>query len=146
MRDVVQSIDDVYGVRDVSLDFTEEVSRTSQEFRDECDINRIVKQAEKTGLVTHLNSKSVAYMDISHMPDFQTMHNIVIQAQNEFSSVPAEIRQKFNNDPMVFFEAVSENPKLLVELGLASAEKVELDIPKAAEQVQEVINQAAPPA
>lgn len=119
MRDVVKKVSDLYEIRDVSVDFTGQTSLTHQSFKDECDVNRIVKQANETGLLTHINPKTAQYLDTTAIADFQTMQNLVITAQNEFSLLPAAIRRQFQDDAMLFFEAISENPQLLIDLGLA---------------------------
>ena len=119
MRDIVKKVSDIYEIRDVSLDFTGTISLTHQSEKDKCDINLIVQRANDTGLVSHINPRTAQYLDTTTINDFQAMQNMVIAGQNEFNSLPAQIRAQFGNDAMVFFEAVAENPDILVDLGLA---------------------------
>lgn len=98
-------------------------SRTHQEFKDECDINKIMKKFEKTALLTHVNKHPGGYGDFSSAPDYQEALNIVLQATEMFDSVPSHIRKQFGNDPAQFLAFVEDpaNAGRMVEMGLATA-------------------------
>lgn len=97
-------------------------SMAKQSFRDECNINNIMKKFERTGMIDHVRSVEGSYGDFTDAPvDYQTAVNIVIAADNMFSSVPAKVRARFNNDPGEFLKFV-EDPANIEEcrsLGLA---------------------------
>lgn len=96
-----------------------EPSMTQQSFKNECDINRIVGQYKKHGVITHLNNSKENY-GVAPSHSFHEAMNIVIQAQEMFDSLPSQLRKEFSNDPANFLEFV-ENPENyddLIELGL----------------------------
>lgn len=96
-------------------------SRTKQSFKDECDINNILSKYQKTGIVSHINQSEGQYGDFTSEQDYQTALNTVIQAQDMFSSLSAEVRDKFANDPAQFLKFVEkeENAEELIKMGLA---------------------------
>lgn len=103
-----------------------EESKTRQEFKDECDINHIMKRYEQTGEVHHLNRKSGVYADLAHIGDFQGMMDKIVHAQTAFGELPAEVRFRFGNDPAQLIEFLQDtkNKDEAVRLGLIEA-KVE---------------------
>lgn len=86
-------------------------SRTKQEFRDECDINNIIKAFKVTGIVTHLNAKAAqgAFLDLPADVDYQSALNSVIRAEEAFMALPSKVRDRFHNDPAAFLQFM-ENP------------------------------------
>lgn len=98
-------------------------SRTKQQFREECDINTLMKKYEKTGLMTHVNRHEGRYEDVAGAVDYQEAANIVMAAQSTFMSLPATVRKHFDNDPGAFMEFVTnpDNKDKMVELGLMNA-------------------------
>ena len=97
--------------------------RTHQEFKDECDVNLIIPKYDRTGLLTHVNEAVAQYGDYSEVNEYQESMNLVLQAQQSFGEIPANIRAMFNNDPGIFFEFATDpkNREKMVELGLAEA-------------------------
>lgn len=97
-------------------------SMTKQEFRDECDIQNILKQFKATGIVNHISSKAAqgAYMDLPDNLDFQDAMNTVLQAQEAFATLPSKVRGRFQNDPEQFlaFMADPANKAEAAALGL----------------------------
>lgn len=110
-----------------SIHFTDK-SRTKQAMKQDCDINKIMKQHASTGLTTHLNSQSPLYGDFSNIPDYQSAMNTVILAQDMFINLPSDIRAKFHNDPneLIKFMDNPENHAEAIELGI----KKKLDTPE----------------
>ena len=94
---------------------------TQQHMAESCDINWIMKRYEKDGIIEHYNQHQGDYSDYSEFPDFHTAMNKVIDAQDMFMTLPAGVRDKFNNDPGAFVEFVSDdnNFDAMVEMGLA---------------------------
>ena len=109
-------------------DFTStDKSMTQQSLSADSDINNIIRKFEKTGLVTHVTDKVAQYGDFTQIPDFQTMLNTVRHAESQFMMLPAELRERFDNDPakMVAFLSDSRNFKEGVSLGLLEAKSLE---------------------
>lgn len=101
------------------IDCTVEPSMTKQSFRDECDINTIMKRFERTGVLDFVNEHEARYGDATAL-DYQSALNVVIQAEGMFADMPAHLRKRFNNDPALFLEFIDnpENIEESVKLGL----------------------------
>jgi phage internal scaffolding protein len=82
-------------------------SRTQQSFRDECDINNILRKFNVTGQLP-VGSVQPQYGDFSGITDYQSALNAVMAAQDSFLELPAKIRAKFDNDPALFVEFASD--------------------------------------
>lgn len=105
----------------------EEPSLAQQHYKDECDINNILRQFNITGLLPE-SPLSPRYGDFTGIGDYHTALNRVIAAQDEFEALPAQIRARFNNDPaelIEFLEDDNNRPEAeslgLVEKGAAEA-------------------------
>lgn len=81
---------------------------TKQSHKDECDINRILKQYQKTGLITHVQSARPTYTDLPNDIDFQSAMNTIIKANDVFADLPAKVRAAFDNDPATFLAAFDD--------------------------------------
>lgn len=108
----------------------EEPSLAQQHFKDECDINNILRQFNITGLLPE-QTLSPRYGDFTGISDYHTAMNRVIAVQDEFEALPAQIRARFDNDPaqLIEFMENSENRSEAESLGLiekATAEVVEV--------------------
>ena len=97
-----------------------------QSFKDECDINRIVKKWQSDGVITHVNKFMGDYGDFTNTDDYQSSLNMVMAAQASFLELPAAVRREFDNDPGTFLAFVQNpaNSEKLVALGLAYAKPV----------------------
>ena len=109
-------------------DFTGE-SQTQQQFKDECDINNVVRQFAKTGHIHHLNNSEPNY----GLADSTTYHdamNIVVQAQQEFDAMPSEIRAKFGHSPENFLSFVEnpDNAQELYDMGIINTPPETFDV------------------
>lgn len=95
-----------------------------QEFKDECDINVLMKRYQKTGLFpTPSGQGSPRYISNIDAPDYQESLNIVMKAKEEFGSLNSELRKRFDNDPAKFLAFCNDeaNADELVKLGLREA-------------------------
>lgn len=104
-----------------------EPSLTQQQFKDECDINTIMRSYQETGTISHLNPRPGIYEDFSGVQDFKESMDLVEYAKKEFMLLPAKVRSRFNNNPAELVEFCN-NPNNLeeaVELGLASPKKMD---------------------
>lgn len=97
-----------------------EASLTDQSHVDSCDVNLIVKQYEKTGLLKNVGDGTLRYGDLTNLPTFQEAQNIVVAAKEAFADLPAKIRDRFQNDPEKLMEFIDndENYDEAVKLGL----------------------------
>lgn len=107
----------------LKFDPAKEPSLTKQSFKDECDINVILKRYKLTGLVEHVQSARGGYGDFTQVTDYQSALNAVLLAQDAFLELPATIRERFGNEPDAFVRFVDDpaNAQALVDLGLAVA-------------------------
>jgi len=87
------------------------VSNTRQEFRDECDINVLMKKYEKSGLLP-TNAGSPQYGDFGNLPDFMEAQNTIAKANEAFALLPASVRLRFGNDPAEFVDFASDPDNL----------------------------------
>lgn len=97
----------------------EDASLAQQHFKDECDINNILRQFNITGLLPE-QTLSPRYGDFTGIGDYHTALNQVIAAEDEFMSLPATLRARFGNDPAQLIEFLDkpENKNEAITLGL----------------------------
>jgi len=115
---------DVYDADAVSSETAlscSEESRTRQEFKAECDINTIIDRfgIGENPIESH---QWVTDVDIENAPsNYQDVMNQLNVARDQFMSLPARLRGRFNNDPHEFVSFVSDSKNLdeMVQLGLA---------------------------
>ncbi len=116
--------------------YCEDPSRTKQSFKEECDINTILKRFNITGQLP-VGPLQPQYGDFSGVFDYQTALNAVIAAQDSFNALPATLRNRFANDPAAFVDFCSDesNREEMIRLGLVieKATEVAVESPKAAE-------------
>lgn len=98
---------------------SEAEDRTQQAFKDECDINFLMKRYEKTGILPQGRSSPPQYVDAT-MFDFTEAQNRVAQVRGVFSMLDARTRARFENDPakMLDFLANPENHAEAIKMGL----------------------------
>lgn len=92
----------------VQIEFPEK-GLAKQSFAEECDINTIMKQFEKSGLTDHVQAHQGSYGDVTGAMDYHAALNMTIHAKEVFLTLPASIREKFDNSPGKFFE-FADNP------------------------------------
>lgn len=97
----------------------EEPSLAQQQFKDECDINNILRQFNITGQLPDAYL-SPRYGDFTGIGDFKTALDRVNATYEEFESLPAQIRARFNNDAaeLIQFLDQDENRAEAEKLGL----------------------------
>lgn len=111
-------------------------SRTKQSFRDECDINNILRQFNVTGQLP-VGSVQPQYGDFSGITDYQSALNAVMAAQDSFLQLPAKVRAKFDNDPALFVEFASDeaNRDEMKAMGLLHEETAQAVVTSPSEPV-----------
>lgn len=117
-----------------------ELTLAQQNFKDECDINHIVRQF---GLTGELPGKPMSpqYGDFTGVLDYHSAVNAVLAAQDDFMELPAQLRSRFNNDPaqLIDFLNNDENREEATKLGLVAAKPISepsetpIAVPKAGE-------------
>lgn len=97
----------------------EDATLTQQHFKDETDINNILRQFNITGLLPQ-SPLSPRYGDFTGISDYHSALNAVMAAESEFDGLPAQIRARFNNNPeeLIEFLANNENLDEAISLGL----------------------------
>lgn len=97
-----------------------EVTRTQQQFKEECDINNILRLFGVTG---NLPITTVQPMtgDFTSVGDYQDAMNAVVAADENFMRLPALVREKFGQDPKQFVDFCVDpaNIEAVRDLGLA---------------------------
>lgn len=85
-----------YGEPDEGLSFEGSVDATHQSFKDECDINEIVRRNGIAQIYENTPIMDELYADITSIPDFHTAQNIVLAANESFSQLSPEVRSRFS--------------------------------------------------
>ena len=101
----------------------EEPSLAQQQFKDECDINNILRQFNITGQLPD-STLSPKYGDFTGISDYKTALDRVISADEEFMNLPATLRARFDNDAFNLIEFLENDENRL------EAEKLGLIEPK----------------
>lgn len=99
-------------------------TRTQQQFKEEADINVLVRRFNITGQMPE-NVRAPTYADFSEVYDFHSAANAIAAANEAFMQMPAEIRfDRFRNDPAAFVAFCSNeaNRDEARKLGLIPAE------------------------
>lgn len=107
----------------VQVFFDDDTGLTHQEFKESCDIRSIMKQFKRQGIGLPIPNFNDAILDYSDLPDYQSALNLMIDAQNSFDSLPANVRKRFGNDPGEFVNFIYDpaNEQELIKMGLATA-------------------------
>lgn len=118
------------------------VSQTKQEFKDDCDLNVILKRYRETGLID-VPVHEMIYGDFSNVEDFQKAQNLVSRVGEMFERLPATTRAYFANSPAEFLSFVNDqhNAGRAKDLGLSEFfSSVQLD-PNEGQAVSESVLQ-----
>lgn len=96
------------------------VSRTKQSFKDECDVNVVMRRFANNGVIPTLNKAQPRYGDFATVGSFLDAQVAVIKATDDFNALPSAVRSACQNDPAKFLEmcADPERQEELVQLGL----------------------------
>lgn len=101
--------------RRVQIEFDAESNRTHGEFRQECNINNIMKKYQRSGFVDHVAKHGPRYGEFPAM-DFREALEFLQESQEMFDELPSEVRREFDNDPAAFLEYV-QDPANMERLG-----------------------------
>lgn len=92
---------------------------TEQSHKNETDMNYILRDYTRTGLIRHAQKNQGRYDDVS-VQDFHEAMNIVTQSQQMFNELPGQIRARFANNPAEFLSFVQNpaNKKEMHDMGI----------------------------
>lgn len=104
---------------------TFEKGLTHQSFKDECDINTIVRRFGLTGELPQ-NVRLPSFGDFTGLMDYQQAQNALLEARDSFLAMPAEVRKRFHDDPGEFVAFCDDKANLdeARKLGLVPPEEV----------------------
>lgn len=93
---------------------------TKQSFKDECDINVIVKRFG-IGYDIPSSFRLPQFGDFTGLDSFEDAANAIAVANEQFDMLPAAIRSRFSNDPAAFVDFVTNADNLddVIAMGLA---------------------------
>lgn len=118
-------------------------SLTDQQYKDECNIDYILKSFRADGRVPNMKLAAVGG-DFSDIGDFSRCLERINRAKDEFAALPSDIRDRFGNDPSSYVDFVLDpaNTEECIRLGL----KVKSEAPKrTSEEILESIEQIVTP-
>ena len=92
---------------------------TEQQHKNSSDINYIVAQYKKTGVMPE-GSRIPYYVDNTSTPSLEDAFRTVSEAREAFLDLPANIRRLMDNDPakMEQFLSDSDNTEILIKYGV----------------------------
>ena len=89
------------------FDLEKDPDRAKQAFKDQCDINRILDKAKKTGVLSHVNKYEQHYGDFADF-DFEEAQIKLANAKSIFYDLEANVGAEFGNKPEAFFAYVND--------------------------------------
>lgn len=97
----------------------EDPSLAQQHAKEDADINTLVRRFGITGTMPQLD-RIPLQGDFHDITDFHTAANKILEAEQTFMTLPAELRKRFENDPHKFLDFTSDeaNREEMGKLGL----------------------------
>lgn len=97
--------------------------KTQQQFAKEADINNIMMQYQRTGILGNPltgSGRTPMFGDFSTGTDFTSVQNRIVEVQRQFMRLPSNIRSRFNNDPAMLLDFIADpaNKDEAIKLGL----------------------------
>lgn len=126
LRFKLSGLPDDMAARFTDVDCSNDVSPVVQADAKELDINRIVARLQRGQAVPSLGGQPF-YGDVSELGGLQEALIKVREADELFMSYPAELRERFENDPVKMVDFLSDPGNLdeAVKLGLAQPRPVD---------------------
>lgn len=95
-------------------------SRTKQSFKDECDVNNVVRRYATTGMLSHVSPRQPTYGDFSVVRSFEEAIELTAQIGDQFAELPSVVRAAADNDPLRFLEMLTNQigVQTLMDAGL----------------------------
>jgi len=119
-------------------------SRTKQEHKESSDVYFILDRYQKTGQIANVNNNDPIYGDFSTVGDYRQAREVMFETEKMFQNLPANIKEKFENNPQKLIEFI-EDPKNLqeaIKLGLA-IERVEPPKPLSAKDIVDAFKEGS---
>lgn len=98
---------DVKAASEASASVASGVSMTVQSMAEDADLNIMLKRFGVTGKMPE-NVHLPTYGDFSQVTDFQSAMNAIIEADDNFMELPADVRARFNNNPQLLLDFCSD--------------------------------------
>lgn len=76
-----------------------EGGRVKPSFKEDTDVNEIMRKYQRTGTIEHITQKTPMYGDFSQITDYKTASDLVLTAKSAFMELPADLRSSFGHDP-----------------------------------------------
>lgn len=105
------------------LVFDPKKNRTKASFKDEADINLIMRRYNRTGILidpTLVRTRQPMYGDFSTSAGFRELQNQLASIRQTFEALPSDLRARLGNDPanLPDYLANPENQDEAISLGL----------------------------
>lgn len=83
-------------------------------------MTHILDKYNATGLLQHVSQWQGDYVDLCDAPTYHEAMNVIVESNEAFQTLPANVRERFANDPERFLAFVnnSENAEEMEKLGL----------------------------
>ena len=96
-----------------------EDSLAQQSFKEECDINVILRRFAVTGQLPD-NVRVPQYAEFEEAFDFMSCMNVIRAGEEAFAAMPSDVRERFANDPARFiaFANNKDNYDEALKMGL----------------------------
>lgn len=103
-------------------------SLTQQQFKNETDVNYILKHFQEAPRLTAPGSsapRAPMWGAFDELPDLKEAHALLQQAGDDFMTLPSDVRSRFGNNPLELLAFVSDakNREEAVKLGLIEKSK-----------------------
>lgn len=94
-------------------------SLTRQSFKDECDINLIMRRYENNGILPPVMGSEARFLDCTG-EDYQSAMFLISAARSQFMDLPSSLRDRFENDPGRLLEFLNDDSNMdeAIKLGL----------------------------
>lgn len=94
-------------------------SLTQQEFKDQCDISKVMSQYQCTGVVVNVRDNPGYYGDFTGIDDYRSAMESIEDARIAFAELPANIRARFGHEPseLLRFLGDENNREEAIKLG-----------------------------
>lgn len=99
---------------------TKGASKTDQSDKNMVNINNIMLQYQKTGLLPQFKEKVTQYIDTTQIPSYMEAQAQIREAKSLFEQLPSQVRKLMQNNPENL-EKVLENPdytEMLIKYGI----------------------------
>lgn len=82
--------------------------RTKQSFKDSCDINKMLKKAQRTGTIAHLNKYPEAiYGEFDGEFTLLEAQQRIEKARLVFEDLPSEVRREYGNNALAYVHDIN---------------------------------------